>query len=71
MQTMGGVIDRDFWGQLRIILQNTDKDKEFKIMNGNRIAQLVTEKTDKSPLELTKDLENTSRATNGLGSTGL
>ena len=27
IQTLGGVIDRDFRGQIQIILQNTDKEK--------------------------------------------
>ena len=71
IQTMGGVIDRDFRGQIQIILQNTDKEKEFKITNGDRVAQLIIEKIDESPLELTEELDDTSRATNGFGSTGL
>ena len=68
MQTLGGVIDRDFRGDLQVILHNTDRDKEFKITTGDRITQLIIKKTDETPLMPTEDLEQTSRATSGRGS---
>ena len=36
-----GVIDSGFRGELRVILQNTDANSEFKVAAGDRIAQLL------------------------------
>ena len=68
---MGGVIDRDFRGDLQVILHNTDGNKEFTVEIGDRIAQLIIEKADKTPLTPTDDLDQTHQATSGFGSTGI
>ena len=71
MQTPGGVIDRDFRGGSQVMPQNTDKDKEFNVMTGNRIAQLIIKKTDETPFTTAEDVTQTSRSTSGLGSAGI
>lgn len=70
----GGVIDRDFRGEVKVILFNHGK-KIFKIKKGNRIAQLICEKyCDTSLVECEEEEEDFSpseRNTNGFGSTGI
>ena len=65
-----GVIDSGFRGELRIILQNTDQNSEFKVAPGDRIAQLLLiPVATASPLEA-DSLDSTSRGSGGFGSSG-
>lgn len=41
----GGVIDRDFAGNVSVIIFNHDPANQFKIKAGDKIAQLICEKT--------------------------
>ena len=65
-----GTIDSDYRGEVSVILLNNG-DHEFTITRGMRIAQMVLAAvTMINPIEV-DDLEETERATNGFGSTGL
>ena len=46
-------------------------DTEFVVKKGDRIAQVIFEKIVRSEVKLEKDLNSTTRRTNGFGSTGV
>ena len=65
-----GLIDSGYRGEIRVILINTDKHEPFHIKRGDRIAQLVIQKTEEVAIEKVEDLDETSRGDGGFGSTG-
>jgi len=38
-----GVIDSDYTGEIKVVLANMS-DQDYEVQNGDRIAQLITEK---------------------------
>ena len=64
-----GTIDEDYRGDIGVILLNTS-NTPFKIMEGDRIGQLVMMSVDKFTWEVVENLSNTNRGENGYGSTG-
>jgi dUTP pyrophosphatase len=44
IDTLAGVIDSSYRGEVKVALLNTDKDFSFHIKKGDRIAQLIIEK---------------------------
>ncbi len=64
-----GTIDSDYRGEIKIIMMNFGKE-EFKILRGNRIAQLVVSKTYHAVLEESDDLNSSRRGEGGFGHTG-
>ena len=64
-----GTIDADFRGEIGVILVNLSA-VEFKIEDGERIAQLVIAKHEHIQWLEVKDLNKTSRGEGGFGSTG-
>ena len=64
-----GTIDSDYRGELKIILFN-HSNKDFKINNGDRIAQMVLVPILKMEFEEVDSLPNTVRGLGGFGSTG-
>jgi dUTP pyrophosphatase len=67
---MAGVIDSSYRGEIGVILYNTDKDNEFKVSVGDRIAQLIIESHHNFDFVEVQDLTDTSRGDGGFGSTG-
>lgn len=65
-----GVIDRDYRGPVEVLLVNHGK-QDFLIAKGDRIAQLVLEKNLETTPVYVDDLDDTTRGTDGFGSTGL
>ena len=66
----GGVIDADYTGEVRLILQNNGtSDYEFKA--GDRIAQLIVERVQTSEAVVVDKLVETECGTQGFGSTNL
>jgi dUTP pyrophosphatase len=68
-----GTIDQDYRGHVMVILINHGKN-DFKIENGDRIAQGVfSAVSSKNYLKMTKveSLSDTKRGSGGLGSTGV
>ena len=66
----GGVIDADYTGEIRVILQNQgSSDYEFK--EGDRIAQLIVERIQTSEAVVVDKLGETERGKQGFGSTDL
>ncbi len=64
-----GTIDSDYRGEIKIILINLSTEIQI-IQPGDRIAQMVIQKTEKALLIPVTILQETERATGGFGSTG-
>ena len=65
-----GTIDADYRGELQVILVNTGSEL-FVVSRGMRIAQLVIAPIRHAKLVEWNNLDDTERASGGLGSTGL
>jgi dUTP pyrophosphatase len=77
LDTLAGVIDPDYTGEIKVVLQNLDGTQPFVIRPGYRIAQLILEKFEVAdvveiPGECTGlvDVSSTARGAAGFGSTG-
>ena len=64
-----GTVDADYRGEIGVILVNLS-DTDFKIENGERIAQLVIAKHERADWIEVNQLNETSRGEGGFGSTG-
>ena len=64
-----GTVDADYRGEIGVILVNLS-DTDFKIENGERIAQLVIAKHERATWFEVNQLNETSRGEGGFGSTG-
>jgi dUTP pyrophosphatase len=64
-----GTIDADYRGEIGVILVNLS-NKDFTIENGERVAQLVIAKHERSEWIEVESLSETSRGEGGFGSTG-
>ena len=74
LDTLAGVIDPDYTGEVKVVLQNLDVNQPFVIRPGYRIAQLileqcVTPEVVEVPGECTGLV--TQRGAAGFGSTGI
>ncbi|WP_306351325.1 dUTP diphosphatase [Flavobacterium sp. '19STA2R22 D10 B1'] len=65
-----GTIDADYRGEIGVILVNLSNE-EFKIENGERIAQLIIAKHERAEWIEVAELSETSRGEGGFGSTGV
>ena len=64
-----GTIDSDYRGTLGILLMNLGSEA-FKVVHGQRIAQLIISAYSRVKLKKVKNLSITSRSSSGYGSTG-
>ena len=64
-----GTIDSDYRGEIKVILFNHG-DKNFRINNNDRIAQMILTPVIKMDLEETNELPESIRGAGGFGSTG-
>lgn len=64
-----GTIDADYRGEVGVILVNLSNE-DFTIQNGERIAQLVIAKHERTEWHQVETLSETSRGEGGFGSTG-
>ena len=65
-----GVIDRDYRGELKILLINNSPDT-FTFRKGDRVAQLVLERISYAEPTPVSHLNSTIRSSDGFGSTGI
>ncbi|MEE8439123.1 MAG: dUTP diphosphatase [Micropepsaceae bacterium] len=65
-----GTIDCDYRGEVKVILINHGKEA-FTVSRGLKVAQLVIAAHARVEWEESSDLESTTRADGGFGSTGL
>jgi len=68
LDTLAGVIDPDYTGEIKVVLQNLDMNQPFVIRPGYRIAQLILE--NYTTVDIVEAL-NTDRGASGFGSTGV
>ena len=74
LDTLAGVIDPDYTGEVKVVLQNLDVNQPFVIRPGYRIAQLILENyTVAEVVEIPTENTalNTQRGAEGFGSTGV
>lgn len=64
-----GVVDPNYRGEIKVILINHG-GRIWEYRRGERIAQLILEAYSDCDVEVVRELDNTSRGTGGLGSTG-
>jgi len=64
-----GTIDSDYRGEIKVVLINLSTEEQL-IQPGDRIAQLVIQKTEKAVWQEVDLLEETARSSGGFGSTG-
>ena len=64
-----GVIDSDYRGNVGVILFN-HSDLDFKVMRGDRVAQLILERIVIPEVLEVDNLDETVRGDGGFGSTG-
>ncbi|KAF1951928.1 dUTP diphosphatase [Byssothecium circinans] len=69
IDTMAGVIDADYRGQVGVILANLSEE-DFEVKVGDRIAQLIVEKIAMPDVVVVTKLEESVRGAGGFGSTG-
>ena len=70
LSVLGGVIDSDYRGEVKVILQNHSGERFVGYM-GDRIAQLIVERCCHFPMMVVPSLlADTRRGEGGFGSTG-
>jgi dUTP pyrophosphatase len=65
-----GVIDEDYRGNVGVVLFN-HSDEDFRVNEGDRVAQLICQKIFYPQLEEAETLTDTKRGREGFGSTGV
>lgn len=66
-----GTIDAGYRGEIGVIMLNTDREKDFHIEPGDRIAQLVIQPVVRAAFVPVAELPGTHRGAGGFGSTGI
>ena len=66
-----GLIDAGYRGELRVVLLNTDPERDFTIEVGDRIAQLVVLALPRIELVEVDELPGSERADRGFGSSAV
>ncbi|HXY41384.1 MAG TPA: dUTP diphosphatase [Vicinamibacteria bacterium] len=70
IDTLAGVIDSDYRGELRVVLVNHGSEP-FAIAAGDRIAQLLVQPVARAVFRRVEALEDSGRGQGGFGSTGV
>jgi dUTP pyrophosphatase len=69
IDTLAGVIDSDYRGEVRVVLVNHGEEP-FRIAAGDRIAQLLVQPVVRADFAHGDSLADTERGEGGFGSTG-
>jgi dUTP pyrophosphatase len=69
IDTLAGVIDSDYRGEVRVVLVNHGTEP-FAIAAGDRVAQLLVQRVERAAFRATHDVGDTERGSGGFGSTG-
>ncbi len=69
IDTLAGVIDSDYRGELKVVLVNHG-DEGFRIAPGDRVAQLLVQKVERVRFAAAPAVADTARGDAGFGSTG-
>ncbi len=70
IDTLAGVIDSDYRGEVRVVLVNHGREP-FSNGAGDRIAQLLVQPVARAVFRKVERLDDTGRGQGGFGSTGL
>jgi dUTP pyrophosphatase len=69
IDTLAGVIDSDYRGEVRVVLVNHG-DEPFRIARGDRVAQLLVQRVERASFVRVERLAESERGAGGFGSTG-
>jgi dUTP pyrophosphatase len=69
LKTMGGVIDSNYRGEIKVIIKNLSEEI-YNIIPGQKIAQILIQAISNFEIQEEKINDQTTRAENGFGSTG-
>jgi dUTP pyrophosphatase len=69
IDTLAGVIDSDYRGEVRVVLVNHG-GTPFEIRPGDRIAQLLLQNVERASFRSVPELPRSERGGGGFGSTG-
>jgi dUTP pyrophosphatase len=67
----GGIIDSDYRGQIKVLLINSDRQRDFLVEPGTKIAQLIFIKHGIFNFVRAQTLPLTDRGCKGFGSSGM
>jgi len=70
INTLAGVIDADYRGEVVVALHNTDITDDVLIRKGDRVAQLLIQPVALLTPQFFDELSSTDRGESGFGSTG-
>jgi dUTP pyrophosphatase len=68
IDTLAGVIDSDYRGEVRVVLANHGP-QPYQVARGDRVAQLLIQRVERAEF-VAAALEGTDRGAGGFGSTG-
>ena len=76
IDTMAGVIDSSYRGEIGVILRNhcfpcEESDCVFMVNRGDRIAQMIPERISQEHFIFVDELDDSDRGEGGFGSTGV
>ncbi len=69
IDTLAGVIDSDYRGEVRVVLVNHG-DEPFHVLPGDRVAQLLVQRVERAAFVAAPAIDETERGGGGFGSTG-
>jgi dUTP pyrophosphatase len=69
IDTLAGVIDSDYRGEVRVVLVNHGEEA-FRIERGDRIAQLLVQRVERAAFAAVPTIDETDRGEGGFGSSG-
>jgi dUTP pyrophosphatase len=69
IDTLAGVIDSDYRGEVRVVLVNHG-DAPFRVAAGDRVAQLLVQRVERAAFTAAATIDDTDRGGSGFGSTG-
>ncbi len=69
VDTLAGVIDSDYRGEVRVVLVNHG-DEPFRTAPGERVAQLLVQRVERAAFTAAVEIDDTGRGGGGFGSTG-
>jgi dUTP pyrophosphatase len=69
IDTLAGVIDSDYRGEVRVVLVNHGEEP-FGISRGDRVAQLLVQRVERVAFVASPAIDETDRGRGGFGSTG-
>ncbi|MFT4233182.1 MAG: dUTP diphosphatase [Leucobacter sp.] len=66
-----GTIDAGYRGEIKVTLLNTDREHEFRVEPGDRIAQVIFTPVSRAVFVPVDELPESERGAGGFGSTGV